>query len=186
MPAYRHVQQQLGLAALLVSLGVFFAAGMLAFVLVNPRYSALQQLPMVLVLSTLVLLGVAVCQQRALSLIRRERQAGFRLWLTAGLAMSLLFVALQGHGLWQLVQSVSHPGFAERAVASGLAVFVLVAVHAAHVLAGLVLLALVVLWAWQGRYDHESYGAVWLSTQYWHFLDVVWVLMLAIIFAVGR
>ena len=56
--------------------------------------------------------------------------------------------------------------------------FVLAMLHALHVVGGMIGMGIVFVRAWQGRYDHESYFAIRFSALYWHFLDVVWLLML--------
>lgn len=184
MPATRVLrQQELGLTILLVSLGVFFLAALSAFALISPAYQARRVVPPVLWASTVVLIAGAACQQRALFVIRRERRQPFRVWLTAGLIAGLLFVALQGLGLWQLIDGYLAVGTAPPVWAC---LFVLIALHAAHVLVGVVALALVTLWGWQGRYDHEFFTHVVLCTRYWHFLDAVWLVMLAAFLLISR
>jgi cytochrome c oxidase subunit III len=56
-------------------------------------------------------------------------------------------------------------------------IFFFVLVHAAHVLGGMIYLAIVTHRALDGRYDHENYVGVKHAAMYWHFLDVVWLLM---------
>ena len=53
--------------------------------------------------------------------------------------------------------------------------FVLILLHAAHFLAGMVALTLVTRRGLAGRYDHEYHAGVKLCARYWRFLDVVWI-----------
>jgi heme/copper-type cytochrome/quinol oxidase subunit 3 len=64
-------------------------------------------------------------------------------------------------------------------------VFVLILLHAVHVLGGLIGLGRVVYGAYRDRYDHESYVGVQNVTWYWHFLDIVWLIMFLSMSAVG-
>ena len=59
-------------------------------------------------------------------------------------------------------------------------VVVLAVLHALHVLGGVVALGLVAVRSLKGRYDHERHWPVDFTAQYWHFLDVVWLCMLAV------
>ena len=54
-----------------------------------------------------------------------------------------------------------------------------------HVLGGLFFILFVAVNAWRNRYDHERHWTVENCTSYWHFLDVVWVIML-VTFLVAR
>ena len=56
-------------------------------------------------------------------------------------------------------------------------IFVLILVHALHVVGGLVGLGITTANALRGRYDHENYTGVRSAAMYWHFLDVVWIIM---------
>ena len=58
-------------------------------------------------------------------------------------------------------------------------VVVLAILHALHVAGGVIALAIVSILALLGRYDHERHGPVDFAAQYWHFLDAVWLCMLA-------
>ncbi len=58
-------------------------------------------------------------------------------------------------------------------------------VHALHVLGGIGFLGFVIWQSLRHRYDHERHFAVEHCASYWHFLDVVWVLMLLTFFLMG-
>ena len=56
-------------------------------------------------------------------------------------------------------------------------VFVLIFVHAVHVVGGLVALGIILVRANAHAYDHEHYAPVANLALYWHFLDGVWVVL---------
>jgi cytochrome c oxidase subunit 3 len=58
-------------------------------------------------------------------------------------------------------------------------VAVLALLHALHVAGGVIALGIVSVRAVLGRYDHERHWPVDFAAQYWHFLDAVWLCMLA-------
>ena len=64
-------------------------------------------------------------------------------------------------------------------------IFFLVIIHALHLLGGVIPLAVVTRNAHLGAYDHESHGPVKYVTMYWHFLDVVWIAMFAVLLITG-
>jgi heme/copper-type cytochrome/quinol oxidase subunit 3 len=63
--------------------------------------------------------------------------------------------------------------------------FCLILLHAAHVIGGVVALWVVTVKAMKDRYDHENYQGVRHAAVYWHFLDIVWVAMLAVFLIMG-
>lgn len=201
----------MGMTLFLVSLGMLFGAGMLLYVIIRttgsnkPDFGTLH-IPAILLLSTLVLVVSSVTIQLALGAVRREKQGRLRVGLVATLLLSLVFLFVQTPGLVGLYRAYQ-PKQAEyqqemqaakeevqgtsRTLINAdtraqypqeMHVIALIIVHALHVIGGIIPLFFVTLNAHQGRYDHEHYGPVRFTAWYWHFLDVVWVVMLAIIF----
>jgi len=113
---------------------------------------------------------------RALRAIRAERQSEFRRYLLFTFALAITFVAIQTPALAQMLRE--HWRLAE---STGMRLygllFVLVLLHAMHVIGGLVMLGIIIHGASHGRYDHEHHSAVSNTALYWHFLDVVWIVM---------
>lgn len=203
-----------GMALFLGALAMLFAASLLLFVLLGIYRPAGVEgaggvtLPWPLWISTGVMLLSSFTLQRALTAVRRERQATLRamLWLTLGLA--LVFLAIQTPSLWRLLseyreaQSAYFDAQREYAAAQAIArtpeellamdahrpgvspagmMAVLILVHAAHVIGGIIPLAIVAAKAGRGRYDHEYHRPVKYLSQYWHFLDVVWLVMFGVL-----
>ena len=55
----------------------------------------------------------------------------------------------------------------------------LVIVHALHVIGGVAGLVFLLFGISRGAYDHERHFPVRFCALYWHFLDIVWIIMLA-------
>ena len=53
--------------------------------------------------------------------------------------------------------------------------FTITGFHMAHVLAGLVMLAALVLWSALGYFDRARHAPVSIGAVYWHFVDAVWL-----------
>jgi cytochrome c oxidase subunit III len=60
--------------------------------------------------------------------------------------------------------------------------FTITGFHMAHVLAGLVILAFLLVWALLGYFDERRHSAVSIGTIYWHFVTVVWLFVFATIY----
>ncbi len=60
--------------------------------------------------------------------------------------------------------------------------YVTVGLHAAHVLAGLMISAVVQYKVWRGLIDAEHHTSVEVFSLYWHFVDVVWLFVFSSLF----
>jgi heme/copper-type cytochrome/quinol oxidase subunit 3 len=62
--------------------------------------------------------------------------------------------------------------------------YLLTGLHALHVIGGMVLLGAVTAKAFAGRYSATYHPGVTYAAMYWHFLDVVWLVMFVLIFLI--
>lgn len=90
------------------------------------------------------------------------------LGLAAGLVLGAVFVGIQ------FMEWMSKP-FGLSSHSYGSLYFTITGFHMAHVLAGLVMLAALVLWSALGYFDRERLAPVSIGAIYWHFVDVVWL-----------
>ncbi len=200
----------LGMVLFLASLTMLFAAGMLAYLIIrltgtNRPELGTVHVPLILLLSTTIIVASSWTMHAAVRAVQRERQTRLRQMLVATLLLSLAFVVVQAPGLWSLYQSyepkaetfretmaqVEQTRTTDRGLMDNAAtgaqypqemhVLALIVIHALHVLGGLVPLFVVTLAAHQHRYDHEHYAPVKYTAWYWHFLDVVWIIMFGLI-----
>jgi heme/copper-type cytochrome/quinol oxidase subunit 3 len=172
----------------LVSLAVFFTAGMLAYCSIRASafrradeipYVALR-VPTVFWASTLMLVGVSLSMHRAVGAVHRNREVAFHNALTIASVGALAFTVIQAFGLRELL--AVHFSASDGSTKSYGICFTLAFLHALHVLGGLGFLGFVIFQASRQRYDHERHWAVDNCANYWHFLDVVWIVMLATFF----
>jgi cytochrome c oxidase subunit 3/cytochrome o ubiquinol oxidase subunit 3 len=68
----------------------------------------------------------------------------------------------------------------------GTTYYSLVGLHAFHVIAGLVMLSVVLLLTLAGRVGSEQSGRVNVLSLYWHFVDVVWIVVFTVVYILGR
>jgi cytochrome c oxidase subunit 3 len=64
--------------------------------------------------------------------------------------------------------------------------YALVGLHASHVTAGLLLLLVVALLGLRGRVRPEHVGRTDVLSMYWHFVDVVWIVVVTVVYVIGR
>jgi cytochrome c oxidase subunit 3 len=64
--------------------------------------------------------------------------------------------------------------------------YILTGLHAAHMIIGLGVLAVVTVRAWLGSFPPENYMGVELMGLYWHFVDIVWIFLLPLLYLAGE
>jgi len=68
----------------------------------------------------------------------------------------------------------------------GTTYYSLVGLHAFHVTAGLIMLLIVMIFAVAGRVHRDQSGRIEVLSMYWHFVDVVWVVVFTVVYIIGR
>jgi heme/copper-type cytochrome/quinol oxidase subunit 3 len=169
-----------GMWLFLAALTMLFGATMLGYLIIrtsgqaSPRLHTLQ-LPKLLYLSTGLILFGSVTIHLAVAAVRRERQQLLRQYLILTCLVAAGFVLVQTPALIELLRE--HVHFRGQGLRLYGLIFFLILVHALHVVGGIVALAVTTTHAYQGRYDHERYSGVKVAAMYWHFLDLVWLVM---------
>ena len=79
--------------------------------------------------------------------------------------------------LFVQVNEYVHIGFAPHDFAQGSVFYGLTGLHGAHVFVGLTLLLFVVIRSWRGHYSVEEHRGVEVPGIYWHFVDVMWIVV---------
>lgn len=81
---------------------------------------------------------------------------------------------------------IYHDGLTVRSNVFGTTYYSLVGLHASHVTVGLLLIFVVALLAFAGRVGHEHFERIRVLSFYWHFVDVVWIVVFTVVYVVGR
>lgn len=169
-----------GMKLFLASLGVLMAASLVGYVVVRSRATAwpppgAPALPKGLWLSTLLVIGISAVMQRALSAARRGQAAALRSGLLGATALAVAFLAVQAFNWSALMRLHTR----EHATLFEFTFYMLTGLHALHVIGGIVPLVVVSRKAIAGAYAPAQHPGVLYCTMYWHFLDVVWIVMFA-------
>jgi cytochrome c oxidase subunit 3 len=104
---------------------------------------------------------------------------GNRFGLKAGILSTFLLGATF---LFVQINEYAHIGFAPHDSAQGSIFYGLTGLHGAHVFIGLTLLAMVTIRAFRGHYSPEEHRGVEVPGIYWHFVDVMWIIVYSTIY----
>jgi heme/copper-type cytochrome/quinol oxidase subunit 3 len=174
-----------GMILFLAALFMLFAASLLAYVLIrlgkrDTIPSGQIHLPSLLWLSTVLVIGVSVALGLASRQIREGKHRSYRKSLTAALALAAGFLTVQAPAMVNLLSQ--HQALRSSGTNMHLygLIFFLILLHALHVVGGMVSLTYVTVKAHRGGYERAGHDPIRHTTLYWHFLDVVWIVMFSV------
>jgi cytochrome c oxidase subunit 3 len=125
--------------------------------------------------NTAVLVSSSFTMHWALVSIKRDQRFGLIVGLFLTLAMGLTFLSLQVHEYLNLGFTPSNNAFA-----SGF--FSLTGLHGMHVFVGATLLTIAFVRACRGHYSGAEHIGLEVTGLYWHFVDVVWILLYTVVY----
>jgi cytochrome c oxidase subunit 3 len=131
---------------------------------------------------TFLLICSSVTMVLAVAAAREGDRAGTMRFLALTILGGVLFLTGQFHeyfgiGGKGLIEHGLHFGHSARATTF----FLITSFHGFHVLSGVVLLAIMLLRARSGRASHDAIEAAGL---FWHFVDLVWILVFTFVYLV--
>ena len=130
--------------------------------------------------SSFVLLMSSLTMVLALSAIQRRDELGMRAWLLATALLGMVFI---GGQIYEFTE-FAHEGLSLSASPFGSSFFVLTGFHGAHVTVGILMLLLLVGMSLFGRLAPDGARKVELIGLYWHFVDIVWIIIFTVVYLI--
>lgn len=132
------------------------------------------EIPMVFWYSTAAIVLSSITMHLAVRNFKQRFMAKYRSLLTATFLLGLVFVGMQAMGFTQFVKA----GLALGKTNSVDFLYVIVGLHALHVIGGVVALAVMFAKAFSIKIRNYSSIPVEVMATYWHFVDLLWVYLL--------
>jgi cytochrome c oxidase subunit 3/cytochrome o ubiquinol oxidase subunit 3 len=182
------VNPKLGMWLFLSSDCLFFGAFISTFLLYRdrggqpgPTPADVFDIPFTSVTSFILLMS-SLTMVLALAAIQRGELRRFRIWILATALFGATFI---GGQIFEFTE-FTRQGLNLDTSLFGTSFFVLTGLHGAHVTAGIVWL--ISLWglAMQGRLGQGDSEAVEVAGLYWHFVDVVWIVIFTVIYLIPK
>ena len=133
--------------------------------------------------ATVCLLSSSFTIMRAQRALGRQEIRRFQLWWGLTIFLGAAFLWATAREWYQLIVldnvTISTNLF-------GTTFYSLVGLHATHVTVGLVLLSLVSVLSLRGQVQRAHGEHIEMLTWYWHFVDVVWVVVFSVVYVIGR
>jgi len=128
--------------------------------------------------SSFILLLSSLTMVLSLSAIQRNDIHRFRVWILTTAALGATFIAGQIYEFTVFVRE--GVGYTSSIWSS--AFYSLTGFHGVHVSIGIIMLLSVFVMNWQGKLNKEHAETVEIVGLYWHFVDIVWILIFTVIY----
>jgi cytochrome c oxidase subunit III len=168
--------QMLGMLLFIISevmvFGAFFTAYFFIRVVSGAEWPAEgMELPKAIAgVNTAILLSSSLTMHWALESIKHGNRRGLQAGIATTMLMGATFLFIQ-------INEYVHVGFAPQDSAQATIFYGLTGLHGAHVFVGLTLLLVVTIRAFRGHFTPEEHRGVEVPGIYWHFVDVMWVIV---------
>ena len=149
--------------------------------------------------NTFLLICSSVTMVKAFAEIERGNQKGLKLYLVLTAVIGMAFVGVQAIEYYKL----AHEGFVplsnlyaahgRHGVEGGAVIggplygatfYTMTGFHGTHVSIGVACLWFTVYKAFKGGYTKDNYGGVEVMGLYWHFVDLVWIILFTIVYLI--
>jgi cytochrome c oxidase subunit III len=129
-------------------------------------------------LNTVLLLTSSFTVHQAGKAIRKGDMRTYALWLSATIALGIVFLGGQAYEYTGLIGN----GFTLSSSIFGSAFFTLTGFHGIHVTIGVIFLIIVLIRSLRGDFTKDKHFAATAVEMYWHFVDGVWVFVFTLVY----
>lgn len=177
--------RKIGMWVFLASEVMFFTGLIGAYIVLRFGYpawpvpSTVLNVPLT-ALNTFILICSSVTMVKAFAAISDGDQRGLARYLFGTLLLGSTFLGIQVHEYLALV----HHGFTISSSLFGSCFFTLTGFHGAHVFGGVICVLMTWLKALRGGYSAADHIGVEVVGLYWHFVDLVWIILFTIVYLI--
>lgn len=129
--------------------------------------------------STFILLMSSVAMVLALNYTQRGDRKNSALWLFLTAFGGSIFLGCQ---VYEFTYFVVHDNMTLSSNLFSSSFFLLTGFHGAHVTVGVIYLLTLATLAWKGRIGPEKSLNVEIAGLYWHFVDVIWIVIFPLVY----
>ncbi len=175
-----------GMSCLIIAESAIFSIFVVAYLyylgkdLSGPTPRQVLDLP---ILNSVCLLSSSATITFALRSLRNDDSKRFTIWWLVTIALGAYFLLGTGREWHHLIHD---KGLTIQTNLFGTTFYSLVGLHASHVVIGLLALLTVMAFAIAGSVKKEHAERVHVLGLYWHFVDVVWIVVFTVVYIIGR
>ncbi|MCA9394347.1 MAG: heme-copper oxidase subunit III [Candidatus Omnitrophica bacterium] len=146
--------------------------------------------------NTFLLICTSFTMVMALNSVQRDDQKGLVKFLLLTMLGGMIFLGIQVYEYTHFIMGSEHLG--EQLAKAGMsgtkflttssvyagAFYVTTCYHGLHVFSGVIYIFCILMAAMRGRYSSQDYDKVEILGLYWHFVDLIWILVFTVIYLI--
>ncbi len=148
--------------------------------LIGPMPKDVLDLP---IFATICLLSSSLTIHMAVRALKNGKTGAFGVWWFVTMALGMIFLAETGLEWHRLI---FEKGLTISTNLFGTTYYSLVGLHAFHVTVGLICIATAMMLTVFGKVKQEHAERADVFSLYWHFVDVVWIVVFTVVYIIGR
>ena len=178
--------RKLGMWLFLASEVMFFTGLIGAYIVTReatghwPVPSAVLNIPLT-AFNTFLLICSSATLVKGLAAAQDGDQEGMQVSLFLTVLLGALFLVIQAHEYHELIH-IKH--FTPSSSIFGACFFTMTGFHGMHVLVGVLCLLSVFIKSLRGGYSPSEYRGIEVAGLYWHFVDLVWIILFTIVYLI--
>ncbi len=166
----------------MISMVMMFAGLTSAYVISSKREDWVSlEMPQALYISTLLIVLSSITFFLAKKSIAKDNRTQTSVFLVLTFLLGLGFVASQIQGFYELREAGFYMAGKESVISSSLLMVISFA-HLLHILVGLIVVLVVLFNHLRQRYNSTNYLGLDLGAIFWHFVDILWILLFIFFF----
>ena len=130
--------------------------------------------------NTFILICSSVTMVKAFAAAEQEQPKQIRLYLFLTFLLGATFLGIQAYEYSELVRH----GFTPASGLYGATFYTMTGFHGFHVLCGVICLAWATIVSLRGRFDGGNSHGIEVLGLYWHFVDLVWIILFTIVYLI--
>ncbi|MBX6313887.1 MAG: ribosomal protein L7/L12, partial [Isosphaeraceae bacterium] len=141
--------------------------------------------------NTFILICSSVTMVLGLAAIQQGNQRKGSLYLLATVLIGSLFLSIQVYEYYQLTFGHWYPigisadhHFRPYSSLFASCFFTMTGFHGAHVAGGVILMSIITIQSFRGVYTRYNHSPVELAGLYWHFVDLVWIILFTVVYLI--
>ena len=136
--------------------------------------------------NTFLLICSSVTMVKAFAAAQAGDQRGIKLWLVSTTVLGAMFLGVQVYEYTELVlhQKWQGEAFTPAAGLYGATFYTMTGFHGFHVLLGVICLAWASIRAFRGHWGADNTHGIEVLGLYWHFVDLVWIILFTIVYLI--
>lgn len=141
--------------------------------------------------NTFILICSSLTMVLALAAVQRGDQAKLKLFLALTAIIGACFLGVQVYEYRSLMFNHYYPvgiganhHFVPSSSLFASCFFTMTGFHGAHVAAGVVMITSILIGSLMGKFTRENHSAVEIVGLYWHFVDLVWIILFTVVYLI--